>query len=95
MFKFKFTGFSSGFLLGFGTGFISRDLLANESSYLRPFVKGAMKTSMNAWEKGMEAMSSLGETLEDIMAEIRSEGKKTEARAPTEIRRKKAAQGAK
>lgn len=93
---FRFTGFSSGFLLGFGAGFVSRDLLASDASYVRPFVKGAMKTGMNAWEKGLETLSSLAETLEDIMAEIRSEGKKPVSRAaPTEMRRKKAAQGAK
>jgi hypothetical protein len=91
---FKFNGFGSGFLVGAAVGFVSRDLLASEKSYVRPFVKGTMKSGTSAWGKGLELLSHLTETLEDIMAEIRSESKESDHKAraePTELRRKKRA----
>lgn len=67
--------FSSGFLVGFGVGFVSRDLLSTQNSMMRPLVKGFIKTGVNLLEKGRESLAHMFETVEDLLAEVRSEKK--------------------
>lgn len=40
---------------------------------LRPLTKGAMKSAMLALRKGQEGIAQMGEALEDLVAEVRSE----------------------
>lgn len=77
----KASKFSTGFLVGFGAGFVSRDLIANGSSYFKPSIKGVMRVGMKLVEKGRESIASFTETLEDLMAEVRSETITPEAAA--------------
>ncbi len=81
---FKLSKFSTGFMVGFGAGFISRDLLSNGSSVLKPVIKGFMKAGVTLVEKGRESIAGFTETLEDLMAEVRSEhfSKASSAAAP-------------
>ena len=61
--------FGAGFVAGFGTGFVSREI----ASALKPAAKAAFKSSVTLFEKGKEGMAHFGETLEDLMAEAKSE----------------------
>ncbi|HYX32716.1 MAG TPA: DUF5132 domain-containing protein [Oligoflexus sp.] len=70
---FNLSKFSTGFVLGFGAGFISRDLLANGSSVMKPVMKGFMKAGVTVMEKTRESVVEFTETLEDLLAEVRSE----------------------
>lgn len=70
---FNLSRFSTGFVLGFGAGFISRDLLANGSSVMKPVIKGFMKAGVTVLEKTRESVVEFTETLEDMLAEVRSE----------------------
>ena len=47
-----------------------RPLLANAS---RSLTKGAIKGSIHFYEKGRESFAELGETVDDLMAEVKSE----------------------
>ncbi len=86
----KTSKFSSGFMLGFGVGFVSRDLLSVENSMTRPVVKGFIKAGVTLLEKGRESVAHLFETVEDLLAEVRSEKKveneKVVAHAPTKVK---------
>lgn len=81
---FNLSKFSTGFVLGFGAGFVSRDLLANGSSVMRPVMKGFMKAGVTVMEKTRESVVEFTETLEDMLAEVRSEhfSKQGPKRAP-------------
>jgi hypothetical protein len=70
---FNLSRFSTGFVLGFGAGFVSRDLLANGSSVMRPVIKGVLKAGVTVMEKTRESVVEFTETLEDMLAEVRSE----------------------
>ncbi|WP_176736518.1 DUF5132 domain-containing protein [Oligoflexus tunisiensis] len=70
---FNLSRFSTGFVLGFGAGFVSRDLLANGSSVMRPVIKGFLKAGVTVMEKTRESVVEFTETLEDMLAEVRSE----------------------
>ncbi len=69
----KLSPFKSGFLLGFGTGFITRDVLSSGPSIFRPVVKGAIKTGIALANKTRESLIEMVENVEDLFAEIRSE----------------------
>ncbi len=91
---FKNSKFSAGFFVGFGVGFVSRDLLSTENSMTRPVVKGFIKAGVNLMEKGRESVAHLFETVEDLLAEVRSEKKidhekekeRVVAQAPTQVK---------
>jgi len=70
---FNLSRFSTGFVLGFGAGFISRDLLSNGSSVVKPVIKGIMKAGVAILEKTRESVAGVAETLEDLLAEVRTE----------------------
>lgn len=70
---FNLSRFSTGFVLGFGAGFVSRDLLSNGNSVVKPVIKGVMKAGVTLMEKTRESVAGVAETLEDLLAEIRSE----------------------
>ncbi len=80
---FSIPSFSAGFAVGFGTGFISRELVTTGTTIFRPVVKGTMKTAVALFQKGRGAVATLGESFEDLVAEVRSELNQTR-RAPAE-----------
>ncbi len=69
--------FSGGFLIGFGAGFVARDLLLDQASICRPFAKSALKTGYVLFEKTRESIAFALETVEDLFAEVRDETKKS------------------
>jgi hypothetical protein len=79
---FKNSRFSTGFVIGFGAGFVSRDLMASSGSVFRPLVKGFLKTGVALAEKGRESLAHVLETVEDLLAEVRSESKPAPAEPP-------------
>jgi|GEM_PF-3115912 len=70
---FNFSRFSAGFVIGFGTGFVSRDLMSSGPSIVKPVIKGFMKAGVNLLEKSRESIAGFAETIEDLLAEVRSE----------------------
>ena len=70
---FNLSRFSTGFVVGFGAGFVTRDLLSSESSMVKPVIKSFMKAGVTLLEKTRESVAGVSETLEDWFAEIRSE----------------------
>ncbi len=68
------------FLIGFGAGFLARDILASEESFTRPLVKGVLKAGHALLTKGRESFAHFSETLEDLLAEVQAEAR--EAAAP-------------
>ncbi len=81
---FNFSRFSAGFVIGFGTGFVSRDLISSGPSIVKPVIKGFMKAGVNILEKSRESIAGFAETIEDLLAEVRSEqvAKETPKAAP-------------
>lgn len=65
--------FTMGFAAGFGTGFISREIMSVGAAVVRPITKAAVKSSMLVFEKSRETLAHFTETLEDLVAEARSE----------------------
>lgn len=65
--------FSMGFVAGFGTGFLSREIVSSGAAVLRPITKIAVKSSMVIFEKSRETLAHFSETLEDLVAEAKSE----------------------
>lgn len=70
---FSISSFTAGFVTGFGTGFISRELASTGTTVFRPMVKGTMKTAVALFQKGRNALANMGESFEDLVAEVRSE----------------------
>jgi Protein of unknown function (DUF5132) len=65
--------FIAGFCLGIGAGIAGSGLAPAIRRIGRPFAKAAIKSGIQAIEKGIEVAAHLGETLEDMVAEVRSE----------------------
>lgn len=78
----KLPGFGLGFLVGSGAGFISGRLAGTAKDGVRPVVKGMLKSGLLVVEKGRQGAAQLGEMVEDLVAEIRSEAGQNEAKAP-------------
>lgn len=72
---FNLPSFGIGFVVGFGTGFVSREIANASRDTLKPLAKEVVKTSMNAVDKGKEAVAHFSELVEDLIAEIRSDDK--------------------
>jgi hypothetical protein len=65
--------FIVGLCLGIGAGIAGRELAPAVKRIGKPFAKAAIKGGIQALEKGIEVASHMGETLEDMVAEVRSE----------------------
>jgi len=52
---------------------VSFDLMSSGPSVVKPVIKGFMKAGVTLLEKGRESVASFAETLEDLLAEVRSE----------------------
>jgi hypothetical protein len=65
--------FIAGLCLGIGAGIAGSGLAPAVRRLGKPFAKAAIKGGIQALEKGIEVASHFGETLEDMVAEVRSE----------------------
>ncbi|MFW7379843.1 MAG: DUF5132 domain-containing protein [Oligoflexus sp.] len=70
---FNLASFGLGFIAGFGTGFVSREIVSASKNALKPLAKEFMRTGMQAVEKSREAFAHVGEAIEDLVAEVRTE----------------------
>ena len=70
----------NSFLIGFGAGFLARDILASEESFTRPLVKGVLKTGHVLLQKGRESFAHFAETIEDLLAEVQAEAREAATR---------------
>ncbi len=62
------------FVVGLAAGVTAALVLPKpDRPVLRPLTKGAMKSAMRAFRKGQEGVAHLGEALDDLVAEVRSE----------------------
>jgi hypothetical protein len=66
-------GFLLGVLAGAGLVVDGRALLGPLRPVGRPLTKATLKTTLLAIEKARERIAEYGETMEDLLAEVRSE----------------------
>ncbi len=63
----------TGLSIGLGLAYVIPKLLPVFGQAAKPLVKGMMKGSLIAYEKGRETLAELTETLEDLWAETKAE----------------------
>lgn len=68
-----------GAALGVGVALLVPVALIALAPVVKPLARSALKTGLLAYEKGRETLEELGETFEDVMAEVEEE--LTESRA--------------
>ncbi len=71
------SSFGMGFTVGFGTGFLSRELLPTLKTVAKPLLMVSLKSSIRLYEQSREAMAHFGEMLEDSVAEVKYELKRS------------------
>lgn len=74
---FNLQSFGLGFVSGFVTGVVARELSSVASSTLKPVIRAVVKTTVLSYERFKESMAHMGEAIEDIVAEVRSESLET------------------
>ncbi len=72
----SFASFGVGFVVGFGSGFFSREALPVAREVIYPLSRVTIKSAVKAFENAREALSRMGEAVEDIFAEVRQDLKK-------------------
>ena len=63
--------FFGGFLVGFGTGFVSREITRIGLAVAKPLTKSFVKAAVSSLEKGKESIAYFGESFEDLVAEVK------------------------
>lgn len=71
-----FASFGTGFTVGFGAGLLARETVPVLKRVARPMTRVMVKSAIQLSEKSREALARVGETLEDIVAEVRGELKR-------------------
>jgi Protein of unknown function (DUF5132) len=67
-------GLSTGLVVGIGAVvLVGPMLLPVVATVAKPLVKGVIKTGMTLYDKGNEVVAEVGEMIEDLMAEVKSE----------------------
>jgi hypothetical protein len=67
-------GLSTGVMVGIGAAvLVGPMLLPVVATVAKPLVKGVIKTGMTLYDKGNEVVAEVGEMIEDLMAEVKSE----------------------
>ena len=70
---FSGSGFAGGFIAGFATGFCTREISRFVIKVSKPVSKKATEFGTEVFERGRETVAHMGETLEDFIAEIKSD----------------------
>lgn len=65
--------FVFGLCVGIGAGIAGREVAPTIRRIGKPFTKAALKVTLQALERGIEAASHLGESLDDLIAEAKAE----------------------
>lgn len=68
-----------GAALGIGVALLVPVALVALAPVVRPFARNALKAGLLVYEKGRETLEELGETFEDVMAEVEEELADTDA----------------
>jgi hypothetical protein len=66
-------GLTTGLLVGVGAAIVAPAIFPALATVAKPLVKGAIKVGVSLYEKGNEAIAEVGEVLEDLVAEAKSE----------------------
>jgi hypothetical protein len=66
-------GLTTGLLVGVGAAIVAPAVFPALATVAKPLVKGAIKVGVSLYEKGNEAIAEVGEVLEDLVAEAKSE----------------------
>jgi len=66
-------GFAGGFITGFISGFASRELVGLAIKYGKPIITSMKKYGEEIFEMSKENLAHMGESLEDFVAEVRSD----------------------
>lgn len=74
--------FLAGAIVGFGAGVVSREIAPDAAGVLRPLAKSTIKAGLASYDKAVEGMARLKETIEDITAEARAEHAEKASSAP-------------
>src|SRR4051812_17424941 len=69
----RLASFGIGFTLGFGTGFISRELFPIVREIVSPLAKLGVKGMVRGVEGSREIVGHFAELVEDTIAEVRSQ----------------------
>lgn len=71
----------TGLMLGIGATVLSPVIIPVIASIVKPLTKATIKGGMIACEKGKEALAEIGEVVEDIVAEAKSEVEESAVKA--------------
>jgi hypothetical protein len=66
-------GLTTSLLVSVGAAIIVPAVIPAVATAVKPLVKGAIKVGVNLYDKGNEAIAEMGEVLEDLVAEAKSE----------------------
>jgi hypothetical protein len=66
-------GLTTGLLVGIGAAIVAPAVFPALATVAKPLVKGAIKVGVSLYDKGNEALAEVGEVLEDLVAEAKSE----------------------
>lgn len=66
-------GLTTGLVFTVGAAILVPVLLPAVATAAKPLVKGVIKAGVTLYEKGNEAIAEMGEVLEDLVAEAKSE----------------------
>ena len=62
-----------GVAIGLGVVIVSPVVIAALAPVVKPIARSALKAGVMAYEKGREAMEEIGETVDDVVAEVEEE----------------------
>ena len=63
----------TGLVIGVGASILLPKLLPVLTESAKPLIKGLMKSGLLCFEKGKEVIAEIGETTEDLWAEVKTE----------------------
>jgi hypothetical protein len=66
-------GLTTPLLLGLGAAIVVPAVVPVVATAMKPLFKGAIKVGVSLYDKGNEAIAEIGEVLEDLVAEAKSE----------------------
>lgn len=71
--------FVLGFTIGFGGGLIAREAFPSIARAIRPAMRGSLRVGIQSMERMREGMAHFGETIEDLLEEVRFDLKNKKA----------------
>jgi hypothetical protein len=74
------TSFSAGFITGFGTGFVTREIIPVVREIANPIFKVSTRAAIKMFERSREIFAYVGESVEDIFAEVQDDMKEDRAK---------------